>query len=109
MELQAINDLQATIDGLDVQIGVLQNQKQELEQKIQNLRLITDRVDIMDNSAVMVKQAVGYIYDAKADVFHESLDKVLDDKQKELIRSYATKDLIAPVAVAANMEDIKGG
>ena len=108
IDLKAISELQATIDGLDAQIMALQDQKRELEQKIGNLRLISDRVDIMDNSAVMVKQAVGYIYDVKTDTFHASVDKVLDEKQKEIIRGYATKELIAPVAIAANMEDIKG-
>ena len=101
LDIQAISDLQTTIDTLNAQVSAIQAQIAENEQKIQCLRLIADSVDRLEYDAVKVKQAVASVYDVKTDKWAAIVDTVLDDKQKDAIKVYATRDLITAMDVVA--------
>ena len=102
IDLKALETLQTINDGLNQQVMALQTQIQDNENKINALRAIKESVDMLDNNEARVKASIAGVYDVKQDTWNVAISAILDDAQRELIKKYATTDLVVePKAVVA--------
>ena len=102
IDLKALDDLQLANDGLNEQVVALQTQIQDNEHKMSALRAIKDSVDMLDHNEARVKASIAGVYDVKQDTWNVAISAILDDAQRELIKKYATTDLVVePKTVVA--------